>query len=224
MKISVIIPALNEEQAIGSTLEALAAEAPAEVIVVDGGSRDRTREIAARHATVLACEPGRARQMNAGARHARGEAYLFLHADTRLPPGGLERVAQALGEGGRRAGRFRVRFDDPHPLLALYAFQTRFPFFSYGDQAFFLTRELFGALGGFREDAVFEDIDFYRRLSRIEKPLILPDAVTTSARRFIANGLGRQKWVNIALVSLYTLGCPAARLSRLKEAWYRDIR
>lgn len=224
MTISVIIPALNEEQVIGSTLAALAAQAPGEIIVVDGGSRDRTREVASRHATVLVSEPGRARQMNVGARHARGEAFLFLHADTQLPAGGLEKIARVLAPGGRGAGRFRVRFDEPHPLLAFYAYQTRFPFFSYGDQAFFVRRELFDALGGFREDAPFEDIDFYRRLSRLQKPVILPDAVSTSARRFTANGPLRQKMVNVVLASLYYLGCPAGPLARLKKSWYPDIR
>ena len=223
MHISIIIPALNEEQAIGETLASVAREKPCEVIVADGGSQDRTCEIASRYATVLTCAPGRARQMNAGARRAAGDVFLFLHADTQLPVCGLAKVAEALGAGAC-AGRFRMRFDRPHPLLAFYAFQTRFHFFSYGDQGFFVRRDLFGELGGFREDVPFEDIDFYSRLSKVQKPVILKEAVVTSARRFSANGLVRQKCMNMALASLYYLGWPAERLASLKEKWYPDIR
>ncbi|MBI4358135.1 MAG: glycosyltransferase family 2 protein, partial [Candidatus Omnitrophica bacterium] len=133
--------------------------------------------------TVLHSIKGRAFQMNVGARHATGDVLLFLHADTRLPDNGLEQIKEVIGQGAR-AGRFRMKFDNRKRLLRLYETYTRFHFFSYGDQGFFVARELFEKLGGFDETVPFEDIDFYQRLRRMTKPVIIQDPVVTSARRF----------------------------------------
>lgn len=222
MTLSIIIPALNEEKSIESTLENLLAHhKPDEVIVIDGGSHDETVRIASRYAKVISAKPGRARQMNEGARHARGDIFLFLHADTQLPERGLDFIREAIEIGGAKAGRFRLAFDHPSPWLAFYASYTRFHFFSYGDQAFFVTRDLFWEIGGFREDVPFEDIDFYKRLRQVTRPVIIPAPVTTSARRFLRVGCLRQKLINLYLVSLYYLGF---NISPFKRRLYSDVR
>lgn len=242
MKISVIIPTLNEEKSIHSTLEDLfSRHSPDEVIVVDGGSKDRTCAIAAHPlrlrlrgrqearqspqgaaewARVIPSKKGRAQQMNEGARRATGDVFLFLHADTKLPAAGLERIKEAIQKGAA-GGRFRLKFDDRRWLLCFYESYTRFHFFSYGDQGFFVTREIFKRLGGFREEAPFEDIDFYQRLRRVAKPVILKEAVTTSARRFLQTGCLRQKLINLFLVSLHSTGF---EICRMKENLYSEIR
>ena len=222
-KISVIVPAFNEEKSIGvALLDLTQNHGLHEIIVADGGSTDQTAEIASKTAKVISSKKGRAAQMNAGAAAATGDVFLFLHADTRLPTGALITIHEALSQ--KSSGRFRMSFGHPHPLLRFYAYQTRFHFFSYGDQAFFVTREVFRRLGGFREDAPFEDIDFYKRLLRIERPVILRDAVVTSPRRFLKNGIVKQKLINISLASMVYLGLKSAWIQYFQKLWYKDIR
>lgn len=221
MKVSVIIPTYNEESTIHKTLEDLITRHQAkEILVVDGGSSDNTAALAKEWTTVLRSGKGRARQMNEGAQHAKGGIFLFLHADTRLPDGGLEKIKEAILSGAQ-GGRFRMKFDQSDFLLRFYESYTRFHFFSYGDQGFFVRREVFEKLGGFREDVPFEDIDFYRRLRRMTTPVILKDPVVTSARRFSGVGYLRQKLVNIFLVTLYYAG---VNVFRAKEKLYPEIR
>ena len=221
MRLSVIIPTLNEEKTIHATLENLfIKQGPDEVLVVDGGSKDRTALIAGEWTDVLHAVRGRANQMNAGASHATGDILLFLHADTKLPDGGLSKIKQAI-LAGAKAGRFRMRFDERRFLLGLYESYTRFQCFSYGDQAFFMRREIFEALGGFRTEVPFEDIDFYRRLCRITQPVILKEQVITSARRFSSVGDLKQKFINLFLVALYYAGF---NVLRFKQKFYRDTR
>lgn len=221
MKISIIIPTLNEEATIELTLRDLFhRQNPDEVIVVDGGSSDQTVALASQWTSVISSAKGRAYQMNIGAQHAKGDVYLFLHADTLLPVQGLDLIREVL-DGGARAGRFRMRFDDSSWILKWYSFYTRFHFFSYGDQGFFVTKDLFQLLGGFRTDVPFEDIDFYRRLRSVTKPVMIRVPVTTSARRFQHSGYWKQKWINIWLVSLYYLGF---NVFRAKKELYPDIR
>lgn len=222
MKISVIIPAFNEEKSIGATLADLQENHfPEEIIVVDGGSGDRTQEIAASLARVISAPKGRACQLNAGARAATGDVFLFLHADTRLPAGGLDTVRGLISSGRTEAGRFRLRFDSDDFSLKLFAFHTRFAFFSYGDQAFFVKRDLFEKMEGFSERVPFEDIEFYKRLSKSTRPQIIKTPVITSARRFLKVGKMRQKWINLMLVALYYLGMD---VMPLKSRVYQDIR
>lgn len=220
-KISVIIPAYDEKSVIYSTLEDLfSRHQPDEVIVVDGGSTDNTIALAKEWTTVIRSEKGRARQMNEGAWHATGDIFLFLHADTKLPDRGLEKIKEVINHG-REAGRFQTQFDENHYSLRFYASYSRFHFFSYGDQGFFVTKELFEKLGGFDEAAPFEDIDFYRRLRQMTRPVIIGDAVITSARRFIRNGCIKQKFVNLFLVALYYLGF---NVLNVKEKLYPEVR
>lgn len=223
--ISVIIPTFNEEQSIESTLVDLAKHHhPDEVIVADGGSQDKTAQIASKYARVLNTEKGRAVQMNAGAAASGGNILLFLHADTKLPEAALLKIREALEGRRKNSGRFRMSFGHSHPLLRFYEFQTRFHFFSYGDQGFFVRKELFQKLGGFDVGAPFEDIDFYRRLLKMEKPVIIKDPVITSPRRFLRNGIVKQRFVNIALATMYFSGFKPQAIWRFKRAWYKDVR
>lgn len=221
MSVSIIIPVLNEEAILEEALLSLRREqGPHEIIVADGGSTDRSREIAARHAVLIRAAKGRANQMNEGARRATGDILLFLHADSRLPPGACRDIERAV-RSGPPAGRFRLRFDHDGFLLKLYSAYTRFQCFSYGDQGFFVSRDLFFEMEGFNPAVPFEDLEFYKRLLARVRPRILTAEVTTSARRFLQMGTLRQKWINFVLVTLYYAGID---ITRLKARLYPDIR
>ncbi|MCI0485317.1 MAG: TIGR04283 family arsenosugar biosynthesis glycosyltransferase [Blastocatellia bacterium] len=219
MKVSVIIPALNEERNILTTLLSIKKQqGDFEIIVVDGGSTDRTAEIARPHASVISSERGRAVQMNAGARLASGEILLFLHADSILHPDALSNLNQALKDPENVGGTFTLKFDSDKFLLRFYTFFTRFKFryFHYGDQGIFVRRSVFEQLGGFKEIPIMEDIDFLRRMHGRGRVALIKLPVTTSARRFLKRGLFRQQLLNTILVSLYVLGVKPETLSR----WY----
>jgi len=196
-RLSIIIPTLDEAAIIEAQLTRLAPlrASGAQILVVDGGSRDatlaRARPLASR---VIESEPGRARQMNAGAHEARGQELLFLHADTRLPPGAERAIAAALAHG-RAWGRFDVRLAGRHPLLGLIAFamnrRSRWTGIATGDQGLFMSREAFAAAGGFPDQPLMEDIEMSRRLKRISKPACLRERVTTSGRRWEQGGAWR---------------------------------
>ena len=221
MKISVIIPAYNEESTIHKTLEDLMVKHKAEeVIVVDGGSTDNAVALAKEWTKVIRSEKGRARQMNRGAGEATGDIFLFLHSDTQLPEEGLALIRKVIANGAE-AGRFRMRFDHRDWLLRFYESYTRFHFFSYGDQGFFVTRKMFEDLGGFNETVPFEDIDFYKRLRQLTRPVIINNPVITSARRFCGVGCLRQKFINLFLVGLYYAGF---NVLGMKEKLYPEIR
>ncbi len=226
--ISVIIPALNEEASIEATLKAVDKQKeladPVEVIVVDGGSGDRTVEIAGRYARVIQDKSGRAGQMNTGARHAAGEILLFLHADTVLPQGVSlqEKIPEALEIPGVVAGSFSLRFDTTHPFLSFLTFFTRFSWWwaRYGDQGLFLRKETFDALGGYKEIPIMEDVDIIRRLRRRGRLHIIKDPVVTSARRYLSKGIYRQHFLNVFLFAAYFCGVSPDRLRQ----WYDDAR
>jgi len=225
MKISVIIPVLNEEESIAATLEDLVLNhKPDEIIVVDGGSTDKTCEIVTKYAKLHYSKPGRATQMNEGAKQVTGDTFLFLHADTLLPIDALEKIKSILSTKKNNSGRFRLNLDSNDSTLKFYAFFTRYHLFSYGDQGLFITRELFEKLGGFREEVPFEDIDFYKRLLKYEKPVILKDCVTTSARRFIKKGIFKQGLVDVFFFLACALGINNSLIQPFKKRWYADIR
>jgi glycosyltransferase involved in cell wall biosynthesis len=175
--LSVIVPMLNEERAIARTLDAIAAGASGasfivEVIVVDGGSADRSRDEARpRCATLLVAPRSLARQMNAGAVAAKGDAMVFVHADTLVPPGFASDIAAALADPAVVGGRFDVRLDDEAPLLQLIGWlistRSRLSRTGTGDQAIFVRREIFERLGGYRDIALCEDLDLARRPRRL---------------------------------------------------------
>jgi rSAM/selenodomain-associated transferase 2 len=217
--LAVVIPTLNEEKFLGNLLADLAARAEdCTVTVADGGSTDRTREIAASFSGVrwVAAPRGRGAQMNAGARASQGKLLLFLHADTRLPAGALAKIREALADPAVAAGSFCLSFDRDDPWLRAYARCSRInhPLFTYGDQGLFLRRVAFEEVGGFPELPLMEDVEIQRRLRRRGRFVKLPDPVVTSARRFVRHGVVRQQLRNVALVSLYYLGVSPARLAR----------
>jgi len=211
--ISIVIPALNEERALPATLARVFEQAgDAQVIVVDGGSEDTTRAIACGFAGVTHIEAprGRARQMNAGARLARGDWLLFLHADTLLPRDGLARIA-ALPEDAL-AGCFRQRFsgDDWRLRLVsrLHNFRCRCTGVMYGDQAMFVRRRVFESLGGFPDVDVLEDVVFTDRLARLGRPTLVPAEVVTDARKFVRMGVFRSLARCLAILVCYELRLP----------------
>jgi rSAM/selenodomain-associated transferase 2 len=221
--VSLVVPTLDEERALAATLDAAAPQAD-EVVITDGGSRDGTLDLAReRGAVVVSGGPGRGAQLNRGARAARGDVLVFLHADTLLPPAALSAVRAAVA-GGAAGGAFAVRFDVDSALYRFGArmvnLRSRWTGLALGDQAQFATRAAFDALGGFAPWPILEDLDFARRLRRLGPVAILRPPVTTSARRFETRGPARTVALNWLLWTLFACGVSPYRLARL----YRHAR
>jgi rSAM/selenodomain-associated transferase 2 len=225
--LSVVIPTLNEAAALPEALARLGAVCPgAELIVADGGSRDGTRAAAAVFPGVrwVSAPPGRAGQMNAGARAAGGDVLLFLHADTRLPSGAARAIAEALHDPRTAGGRFDVRLDSTRPLLrlveAMMNVRSRWSGICTGDQAVFVRRSVFEAMGGYPDISLMEDVEFTRRLKRCGRVAALRLRVTTSARKWEREGILHTIALMWALRFLYWIGVSPARLHRL---YYPDL-
>ena len=194
--LSIIIPTLNEADGIVgqlSTLQGLRGRG-VEVIVADGGSADSTPSLAAPLADAVVSSPrGRGAQMNAGASKAIGDVLLFLHADTRLPKEADELIRAGLGNGVQRWGRFDVSIDGESPWLGMIAWfmseRSRLTGIATGDQAIFVSRDLFLASGGFPDIPLMEDIALSKRLKRAGRPLCLRKRVITSGRRWDDGGV-----------------------------------
>ena len=217
-EVAVIIPVLNEAARLSALLNELHARAFSRVIVADGGSTDGSAAIARAHAGVRIVDAprGRARQQNAGAvAAADAGVLLFLHADTRLPLDAVERMERVLAQAG--AGCFRLRFDRRHPLLDLYGLCSHVDSYwtSFGDQAFFMTRAAYDAVGGFPDQPLLEDVAMRRRLKRRVGFVKARADALTSARRFEAEGLVRRQVKNAAILLLYAFGVSPAWLVRL---------
>ena len=198
MRLSIVVPVLDEAAGIAAHLAALAPLRAngAEVIVVDGGSADATPDLAEPLADEVIVAPrGRAAQMNAGAARASGDVLLFLHADTRLPPGADRLIAAALAETRGAWGRFDVAIAGRHALLPVVArlmnLRSRATGIATGDQAIFVTREAFRSVRGFAEVPLMEDIVLSRALKRISPPACVRERVTTSGRRWEKHGVLR---------------------------------
>ena len=223
MRLSIVIPALDEERALPlllGDLQPLRARG-AEIIVADGGSSDAT--VAAARAladVVLAAPRGRALQLNAGAARARGELLLFLHADSRVPPEGAAAIA-ALAEAPPRWGFFRVRLLGASKWLGVVArcmcWRSRLSGIATGDQGLFVPRALFAAVGGYPAQPLMEDIEICRRLRRRGAPLAHPALIESSGRRWDRDGALATILLMWRLRLRYFLGAdPAA----LHEAYY----
>ncbi len=216
-RLSVIVPALNEAAGIRAALEALAPlrRAGYEVILVDGGSSDGTPELAAGLCDrVLRTARGRGMQMNVGAGAATGDVLLFLHADTRFPPGGEELIFN--GTKDHLWGRFDIEIDSSHPFLKVVAWamnlRSRLTGIATGDQAIFVRREAFR---GFPEVALMEDVAFSAAMRRRGRPACLRSRVVTSGRRWEARGVLRTIVLMWCLRLMYFLGVRAESLARL---------
>jgi rSAM/selenodomain-associated transferase 2 len=220
-RVSIVVPALDEAAGIAATLQTLAPWRAAghEVIVADGASADATAQRAAAWADrVLVAPRGRARQMNAGAAAARHDVLLFLHADTRLPPHALDAIDRALQQGAAW-GRFDVRIAGRSRWLAVVAalmnLRSRATGIATGDQAIFVRRDAFDAVGGFPDQPLMEDVELSRRLKRTAgRPACLRARVVTSGRRWDERGVWRTVWLMWTLRWRYWRGTPADVLAR----------
>jgi rSAM/selenodomain-associated transferase 2 len=220
-RLSIIIPVLNEGEAVAPALDALAdlRALGTEIVVVDGGSRDATVQRArVRADQVVASARGRALQMNAGAATAAGDVLLFLHIDTRLPADAEHVVLNGLERSGRAWGRFDVDIDGAHPLLPLVAalmrVRSRVTGIATGDQAMFVRRDVFEAAGGFPAMPLMEDVALSKRLKRVSRPLCLRERVVTSGRRWQQHGVLRTIMLMWRLRVCYFLGADPQELAR----------
>ncbi|BAS57438.1 glycosyltransferase involved in cell wall biogenesis [Leptolyngbya boryana NIES-2135] len=219
MKISIVIPVLNEARHLPNTLSIQATDI--EMIIVDGGSQDETVAIAQSFGVkVLQSNLGRATQMNAGAKVASGEILLFLHADTRLPDGFDQMIRDALKTA--IAGAFQLSIDAHQPGIRWIEqgvnWRSRYLQLPYGDQALFLRTETFHKISGFPDLPIMEDFEFVRTLQQLGKIVILPKPVITSGRRWQKLGVFRTTIVNQIVVFAYLIGISPTRI----QAWYRS--
>lgn len=222
VKLSIVMPVLNEAANLPASLQALAAYTAhgAQLIVVDGGSTDGTVALAQRAgATVVPAPRGRALQMNAGAQQALGEILLFLHADTLLPADADQLIAQALAMHSAVWGRFDVRISGDSNMLTVVAvlmnLRSRWSGIATGDQALFMTRAAFDAVGGFPAQPLMEDIEISKRLRQLSRPACVQAKVVTSGRRWETRGVWRTIFLMWRLRLAYWRGVAPEHLAKL---------
>ncbi len=227
MRFSIIMPVLNEEAVLERQLNHLVrqcSDRDCELLIVDGGSADRTIEIAQRFGRVITSSRGRATQMNAGAAVATGEVLLFLHADTLLPYNAFSAIEHALTTREVVGGAFQICFNCdqwPYRLVALTTnLRSRIRKIFTGDQAYFVRATSLKAVGGFPDQPLMEDLEIITRLRKIGNVVLLPQYVTTSARRHEKMGLVRSILFMWYLRTLYRFGASPAQLERM----YVDVR
>jgi rSAM/selenodomain-associated transferase 2 len=217
LRLSIVIPTLNAAATLPATLAAVE-DAPAEVVVADGGSTDGTvAQARALGARVIAAPRGRGTQLAAGAAAAREPWLLLLHADTRLDPAWREAVRGAMADP-LRAGYFRFALDSADPkarrLERLVGWRCRVLALPYGDQGLLISRTLLDCVGGVRPLPLMEDVDLVRRIGR-DRLTALDAAAVTSAARWRREGWRRRSARNLACLSLYALGVPPRAIARL---------
>ncbi len=236
--VSIVIPGYNEEKALPHTLRELLRQCgDYEVIVVDGGSTDRTLAVLGEFSfseypspltlhpsrLLLSASKGRASQMNVGAKHATGDWLLFLHADTVLPAGAIQRLNGMEADQTIQAGGFMHKFSGDDWRLKLISFLDNFRCIRsriiYGDQALFVRRTLFEQLGGFPNQPILEDVAFCERLIRATTLLLLSPPVITDARKFLKMGVWRS-FLRVLLIILHV----EFRLPVLPRAFFQDVR
>jgi rSAM/selenodomain-associated transferase 2/rSAM/selenodomain-associated transferase 1 len=220
-RISIIIPAINEADHIANTLESIGPGNKKEVIVVDGGSKDDTVEIAkSLGAKVITSTPPRARQMNRGADQATGDVLVFLHADTRLPEKFEDIIFNSFKHPKMVSGAFELRMDSPIPGLRLIErlanWRSRCLKMPYGDQAIFISSKIFHEIGGFRNIPIMEDFELVRRLRKQGNIVTLPAPVFTSARRWQNFGILKTTVINQMVIAAYVMGIAPEVIAR----WY----
>lgn len=220
--ISIIIPTLNEEDIIESTIHR-AQNRNAEIIVVDGGSTDGTVARAERTgARVVTASGGRSNQQNRGAELARGLVLLFLHADTHLPDDYMEHVFETMMDPMTATGAFRFKTDLESPFMKAIEFVTniRSMYFKmpYGDQGLFIRKSLFESVGGFSNIPIMEDFEFMQRIKKKGKVITLPVSVITSGRRWLNLGVLKTTIMNQIVIAAYFIGVSPARIA----LWYQN--
>lgn len=220
LAVSIVVPVLNEAATVRTALSRLCRDfRDCEVIVVDGGSTDATARLAAPFATVVHSGRGRAKQMNAGARHATGDVLWFIHADTAVAPEALTQIRACLGGDPRVVGGgLTIRFDRGTPGLNYLAWtsnaRARRLHHIFGDQAMFIRRTVFDELGGFPDLAIMEDLEMSRRLARRGRLCVLPATSTASSRRLVAHGTWRMIAFMQYLKLLYFAGVDPEAIRR----------
>jgi len=222
--ISIIIPTFNEEAIIAQSLKGLLTiterNEAVDIIVCDASTDETRRILSDFPVTVCQSAKGRAIQMNAGARLAKGDILYFLHADTQPPETFIDNIRSASADG-KKAGCFRMDFSDNNPIMTLYGWFTQFPLMVCrgGDQSLFIDASLFHDIGGFDEKlVVMEDINIIARIEQLERFHILENQVTTSARRYHQNGVIRLQLIFGTIHLMYALGCDQEAIIR----YYRD--
>lgn len=202
IKISIIIPIYNEEEAIDQLLlyieKNVSQSIPYEIIVVDGGSTDSSKNKVTEHknVTLVTSEKGRAKQLNAGAKIATAEVLYFLHCDS-FPPKDFDRFIMDQLQKGNEAGCFRMKFDYSHPVLQFSQWFTRINHISCrgGDQSLFVSKTLYDEIKGFNEDyIIYEDNEIISRLYQQKQFVVIPEDLITSARRYRENGVWRLQY------------------------------
>ena len=227
-RFSVIIPTLQEENYIETAIRSARAAygEDCEIIVVDGGSTDRTPELAARHGRLIRQSGGRGAQLNAGAARAAGGVLVFLHADTTVEAASGGEITRALRDGRVIGGCHRFRFAQPSAglrfglLQAAVNIRTRLFRTATGDQALFARREAFAAVGGYPDDPLFEDVALVRRLRKVGRFEVLGSAACTSRRRWETRGFVRTVVLHWVLRAAFHVGVSP----RLLGAWYAGRR
>jgi rSAM/selenodomain-associated transferase 2 len=219
MRLSVVIPALNEEASIATAISAAWAAGATEVIVVDGGSRDGTcAECVGVPCRLLHGETGRGQQQRLGTEQASGEVVLFQHADCRLAADCGRQIRSAVQDGGAVAGAFRQRIEASGILFRLLergnAARARWLGMPYGDQGIFVRRDVLRRMGGFPAVPLMEDVILMRRVRRVARPVLLPGPIHVQARRWRRHGVVRQTLRNWTLLAAYFWGIPPETLIR----------
>ncbi len=219
--LAIILPTLDAAAGLPATIAACAEAAPAEILVVDGGSRDGTQAVArAAGARLIAAAPGRGVQLAAGAEAAGSDWLLFLHADTRPAPGWAQAARGFMADPANRgrAAHFAFALDDASPaarrLERMVAWRSRVLALPYGDQGLLISRALYRAVGGYRPIPLMEDVDIVRRLGR-RRLLALPVPAVTSAERWRREGWIRRSARNLACLLLWFAGVPPRLILRL---------